>query len=694
LNNQISGKPADSSSSSSSSSGSASNSSSSQAKLKDAPPPEPSGPPLLTWVVPLGTVSEKQAALLDYIAEGAVKRAKVQSLITPADALDPTAAQARADADRDAAKELKAAHGAYDQLDFDVAGELSDRAYGHFLKGNLVDHFPQLVEAWELKIATFASDPNKMDRVRAELQALLPVDLRSELSPNLFNPDVIAAAEAIRTKVKQDSKLTLSVKTGTVPAWVFVDGTFRGVAPLDVPNLAPASHFVTLIAPGFHLVQKRVNPGSDPKLDVALEPAELGASMKSQTEALRAAFHGAKLAQAMADLGKTYNADQVLLVGVEPPPPPQKQGVLATVVRTQVQGAQIVDDVDAALPDDDAKLASTADDLVTRATTQDKLLTSKRAPREELASKGGGGGGGALRYVGYGLIGLGAVAAVGGVYFGLQEQTQEKNFSSTAQTSSVAGSIKNTGTQDAYIADAAYGAAVIAVGVGVVLAIVGGSSSAQAEDKTEVVEAPKPAPKSSSSSSTTAAKSDSKSDSKPKADTKSTQASSAKTDSKPTSTSSSSSTSSSTAAKTDSKPATKADTKPTASTASSTSNTSSTSSTAAKTDAKPVDAQANQSASKTDTKPADTSKPVADSKPATTKADTKPADTKPATTSSSSSSSTSSTSTSTASSSTTSNTTKPTETKPAETKPATDSQPTQTKDNSKPPKDLGDDIRD
>jgi hypothetical protein len=454
------------------------------------PEPAPSGPAITVVGVSLDLQGASEAALQAYLAENAVRRAGRQALQPLEDLLDPAGAAAREKGAKDGDRALKAAKNAYfNDLDLDTASALCDKAYAGYLKSDLPRNFNKLVEASELKIAAMAADPKQADRARAELGLLLPIDPRSELSPNLFNPETIKQAEAMRAQLRSQSTLSLQVKTGAVPARVFLDGAFRGVSPVTVKNLPPGAHLLTLVAPGYQRVQKKVNPGPEPTVDAALEPVEGAGGIAPKLDAIKKTFRSEQLPKSLAALGSWLKVEQVLLVAAEAGPGPGSREVAA--VRTEVTPATLQADLDASYPGDGAKAASVVDSLATQAVTTDHLLRGHRAPLE--ASSGGGSEG--ARYAGYGLIGGGVVAAGLGTYFGLAAKSQQSTFRGLAQTSPSATSVANSGKSDALIANVAFGTAIVAAGVGVALVILNHSSGEPAETHEDVVPPPRAASK-------------------------------------------------------------------------------------------------------------------------------------------------------------------------------------------------------
>ena len=112
-----------------------------------AEPPAPTGPKLVVVPIP-ASGAERWGELARSVAAGSIQSAGKQVPFDLADALDPTAASARAKAGKEGRAQLRAAHGAYDQLDMEVSSVLCDKAYANFLKSDLTKNFSKLIEAW------------------------------------------------------------------------------------------------------------------------------------------------------------------------------------------------------------------------------------------------------------------------------------------------------------------------------------------------------------------------------------------------------------------------------------------------------------------------------------------------------------------------------------------------------------------
>jgi outer membrane biosynthesis protein TonB len=451
--------------------------------------PEPvTGPSLTVVGIALDPTRTRDAALDGFLGEQAVRRARKQPLAPLADLLDPTAAAAREKAAVDAKRALDSARKAYfNDLDLDTAGALCDKAYGLYLKSDVPQHFEELVAASELKIASLAGDPSKADRARTELSLLLPIDPRTELSPNLFNPDLLKIAEAMRSQLKGQSTLSLAITTGSVPARVFLDGTFRGIAPVTIDHLPPGNHLLTVVAPGYARVQRKVNPGPEPTLDVALEPAELASAIRPRIDGLARVFLSPALPKALAELASALKVEQVLVLAAEAGPTPGSSQAAAVRGTGTALKPVLLADLDVPAPSDGLKRVSAVDALATQAVSSDRVLHGHR----EVLSGGGGSGGGA-RIAGYGLIGAGAVGAGVGAFFGLAAKSHQSDFRNLAQTDPAAASLASSGKTDALIANVAIGAAVVAVVTGVALVLTHSSGKAADESDASDGEAPPP----------------------------------------------------------------------------------------------------------------------------------------------------------------------------------------------------------
>src|SRR5262249_45524332 len=91
-----------------------------------------------------------------------------------------------------------------------------------------------------------------------------------------------------RTKINADLRATAGVTarilSNVADAEIFVDGTDRGKAPLDVPGLTPGQHIITARAAGYadKDVNITVEPGKSLVTKIELAPGAAGPSVKRQ----------------------------------------------------------------------------------------------------------------------------------------------------------------------------------------------------------------------------------------------------------------------------------------------------------------------------------------------------------------------------------------------------------------------------
>ena len=258
-----------------------------------------------------------------------------------------------------------------------------------------------------------------------------------------------------------------------------------------------ADHFVTIVSPGFKLVQTKINPRSTPQLNQTLDPSELNADWQTKYALLAKGFPGPGAVAPAGDMATWLKADQY----------PARRGRSASsseqedpafwgahggrADRRRGGPPKVVDDIEDLLPDPDVKFTVAADALITKAISEDKVI-KKVAVVEKKASSGGGSSS-ALRYVGFGMIGLGIAAGAGGAYFGLGASSAVSNFNKTPQDN-VAQSTQyeNTGKQDALLANSLFIGAGVVAAVGIVLAIVGGGHPDPAAKPADAQPAPPP----------------------------------------------------------------------------------------------------------------------------------------------------------------------------------------------------------
>lgn len=106
----------------------------------------------------------------------------------------------------------------------------------------------------------------------ARVHALAPERLPD---PEIYPEQVTSRFRQVVERVGRAGLGTLEVRTTPAGALVYVDGRFRGRAPVTVEDLAPGTHLVRVRAPGFldEAASANVRPGRGEPVAIRLAPA-------------------------------------------------------------------------------------------------------------------------------------------------------------------------------------------------------------------------------------------------------------------------------------------------------------------------------------------------------------------------------------------------------------------------------------
>ncbi len=427
------------------------------------PPPTARRPSLAVVGVPLDE-SGSAAARLAYMGEQVGRRLGRHQIADLVALLDPDADQQRTDKAEQAAKDYELARKNYDELDLQKAVDRCDKSLAAYEKSDLSVHFDDLAKSWILRIASLIANAENQT-AGVELNSLLPVDQRSVFDPNLFAPDFIAQVKQRREEIRAKANLTVDVTARPDSARVFIDGSYRGITPLEVRELAPGDHFLTLIAPGFQLMQKRVRPGVAVAFVETMSPAQRYEILRSFVEQVRADPRGPGRNTAATELARDLGVDQVMVIAVSAK---GRDTLNVLGVRIDARDGHELAYLDEAIPNDESRFASAADSFLNRAMGSDLRRTGK-APKVST----GGSFDWKPRHTGYALAAAGALALVSGIAFGLSAKGAVNSFkaSTEPQTSTSYDSLESSGRRSALIADISYLVALVAGGSGAYLAV-------------------------------------------------------------------------------------------------------------------------------------------------------------------------------------------------------------------------------
>lgn len=413
------------------------------------------GPRLMVLVVPLDSGARKEASLLEHSAELVASRSSRVTLVPAQDAFDPSAAQARQAALELGRKRLKEGRSALDDLDPPKATEAFVAAREALKQADPTTASAELLDAWMLKAASHATGGENA-AARKELEALLAIDPKAEVSSAHFPPDLMKYAEAQR-RLATTAKGELVVHTTPEGARIWVDGTYRGRSPLTVAGLTSARHSVAGVLSGFALAQTELPPGD---AALTLSPAELAAPLQKAIGQVASDSAGPGRDRAAMTLGQQAKVDQVLVVLARKSTTGEQLELV--LIRLETRDGHNAAYREATVPIGNSERLEAALEP----------LFAKDAPRDgkDPVSHVQGGGLPQRKVIGLSLAGAGvAVAVVGGV-FGFMALDREQAYRDTRQLEVTRSlQLKTQGQSFAVVADVSFLVALAAGATGGVL---------------------------------------------------------------------------------------------------------------------------------------------------------------------------------------------------------------------------------
>lgn len=443
--------------------------------------PSAAMPAITVLVVPLDAAAEAQLNRLTYQAEQAVAGSQRFELVRLADALDAQGTQERVAKATEASAALQEGQKAYDELDTQKALQQFDKAAQLYEGSDLSRHFMDMSRARVMKIAAYvANGDNKA--FQRELKDVLARNPRAEFSSNFFPADELAAVEKVRRGILAEATRTLEVKTGGVPAQIFVDGQFRGISPLTLSDQTAAEHFVTAIAPGYALAQGRFRG----EASLTLQPLSSQPRLKSWVSRVAAAPEGPDRDAALRELGTFVEAQQVLALLVRGTP--SATGQDAMVVRVEVSDGHTPGYAEGPLPLSGASGDTALQALLASVLQTDALRGKGGKPTRHYAGSQGASSG--RKTAGYVLLATGAALVAGGVYFGLEASSKADDFKKLPQTDPRAEKLRSDGKTYALVADVGMIAGLAAAGAGTWLAFLSGGGDDSGAKKARAAPSP------------------------------------------------------------------------------------------------------------------------------------------------------------------------------------------------------------
>ncbi|MFY1830100.1 PEGA domain-containing protein [Myxococcus fulvus] len=439
--------------------------------LRLTPRAVPSASPSSVTVVaiPLDATARTEAARLAYWAEQSVARSGRLELVRLSEALDAQGKAEREAKAAEGAQAMKDGQAAYDELDTQKALERFDVAAKAFEAGDLSRGFGDFIRARVMKAASQVANGENA-AAQLEIRAVLAVDPRAQFSSNFFPPDEMAFVDKERKASLAGSTVALTVRTEPVPAQVYVDGQFRGVSPVSLQGLTAADHFVTVMAPGYELEQRRAREG---ETALTLTPSASQRALQAISERIVRKPDGAERDVALRELGALAGVSQVLALLVQGgtgTAPVQVTGLRLDVTDGHNLGYAV-----GSVPVGEG-MATGSDTFLSSLVGADTARLAGNKPVTHFSS-----GGGNRKTMGYVLMATGVALLAGGIYFGMEASSKEDDFRRAPQTSPRAKDFKDTGKTYALVADIGLVTGLVSAGLGSYFAFAsgggGGSSS-------------------------------------------------------------------------------------------------------------------------------------------------------------------------------------------------------------------------
>ena len=218
------------------------------------------------------------------------------------------------------ADQAKASYGkgleALDEMDVATAIERFTEAEHALEASDLAQNMPLLLDVIAAKALALHAKGEKTEAGNefSKLYTLKPYNV----DPKRLTPEASQVVEEVRSRIGGVPSTILEVQTPPAAAWIFVDGVYHGVSPLEAKGFAPGMHYITAVAPGYDLQQQRhvVGPGLIAK--IPMEPSLAGQALLAKLHQVQAALvigqgAGGPEAAAVAQWART---DEVLVVGV------------------------------------------------------------------------------------------------------------------------------------------------------------------------------------------------------------------------------------------------------------------------------------------------------------------------------------------------------------------------------------------
>ncbi len=456
-------------------------------------------PKVMVVVTPLDDSARGVAGAFEHAAEEAVTKSERLSLYRAVDAVDEAASRKRRTRGEQGDNAARQAQARMDELDAEKAVKLATDALSAYREADLSRSFDGLVRVWTLKAAAHAA-AGDVSQARLDIEKILAIAPRATFPEQYMPPELLKFADSQRRLVST-ARGELVVKSEPAGAQVYVDGTFRGAAPVSVKGLPGGRHVVVVMLGGYAMAQSEVALGEEV---VTLAAAPLTHVWRGTTNEIRLDPFGPGRDEGASELGRQLGVEQVLAVTVRKSLTPDRYDVTAT--RLDVGDGHNFAWVQGTMP---IKDLAAIEAWLHGALSRDEPRSG--GPVHHYTSEAGVGS--ARRTGGLWTLASGAALIATGAFFGVQALNAQAAFKDTLQVET-AKSAAFAGKARAYgvMADVFIGSGAVAAAVGSILSFTRLGLGGADEPATPSPEPPRVGPKRFQSSEAPPADGDKKAD--------------------------------------------------------------------------------------------------------------------------------------------------------------------------------------
>ena len=415
--------------------------------------------------VGLDAKAMRTAAYLVRQAESAARSTARFDFVSAVEVLDGENIKASSEKALQAGKLIDQARRAYDDLELEEARKAADQAIALLKEADLSGRFSLYISAQKLLIASLLAD-SEMKAANDLLHGLLPLDPDARFDPDLFSPDYIAQVRKMREELDKEKPQALDLATAPDPALVYLDGRFRGVTPLEMHDLTPGDHMMTLIAPGYLRTQRMVTPAAAGTVTEKMVPTSKGTQYAPLMTSLRGRFMTEERNAAALDMAKFMGVDQLAVVAVRTLGGGEFS---ATMYRVDASDGHELSNAESVFAEDARTLDDGADSFLAPLFAVDQPRGSNGQAVKAVVNPFKW----RKRHTGFLLYGVAAAALGSGIAFGLDARSQAQTFKdlTAPQNSAVYDRVESVGKRSAILADVSYGVALAAAVTATVLII-------------------------------------------------------------------------------------------------------------------------------------------------------------------------------------------------------------------------------